>query len=302
MIEYYGARSMNIQETAIHVLRGLGLKDVQTRVYLCLEHTEALTAKEISKATNVRREDVYRVLPHLLELSLIEKIIDFPAKFRAVPLKTAVCTLYQRRKKQNSEVQREITKLTSTLLKNREKKQNRMDVEDETQFVLVPKKETFLRYLENTPNRTRESLEIMITWKNFSSTLYARPKLRGRLEAAAKRDVKLRILLDKPDCGETAFELLESMMKRQPSMSVRCTNTPIDTVLRIYDKKEVLINTVAEGDLTEYPALLTRNHSVISMALKFFEIQWITAKEIKLRNSLSDNKSASRKLILNSIA
>jgi len=68
----------------IDTLIELGLTLNQARIYVALLHSEKpVTAKEISKITDITRQDVYRILPNLQKTGLLEKTITAPAMFKA---------------------------------------------------------------------------------------------------------------------------------------------------------------------------------------------------------------------------
>jgi sugar-specific transcriptional regulator TrmB len=67
----------------IQILRSFGLTLNESRVFLALTLLGAASVKEISKSSNVAREAVYRVLPSLQKLGLVEKEIARPTRFSA---------------------------------------------------------------------------------------------------------------------------------------------------------------------------------------------------------------------------
>ncbi len=62
----------------IQTLMDFGLSYLQANVYLNLVKLEVANVQMIAKASNVARQDVYRVMPILLEMGLGEKIIAKP--------------------------------------------------------------------------------------------------------------------------------------------------------------------------------------------------------------------------------
>ncbi len=72
------------------LLSDFGLTRNQAKVYLAMAKLGMATVSQVSKASKVRREDVYRILPKL------EKILGKPAKVRAVPAEDAISLLIRR--------------------------------------------------------------------------------------------------------------------------------------------------------------------------------------------------------------
>ena len=81
-----GGITLASQDEITQVLTDLGLTHSQARIYFALSRSGASTAKTISTISRVAREHVYEVLPQLQDLGLVEKIIDVPSKFRALPI------------------------------------------------------------------------------------------------------------------------------------------------------------------------------------------------------------------------
>ena len=79
-----------LQEDCINSLMELGLTLVQAKIYLTLTKLDNATIKAISKNSNLARQDIYRIIPSLQKLGLVEKIIDKPTKYKATPIKIGV--------------------------------------------------------------------------------------------------------------------------------------------------------------------------------------------------------------------
>ena len=55
------------------MLSDFGLTHNQAKVYLAIAQLGLASVSQASKASNVRREDVYRIMPKLEKMGLIEK-------------------------------------------------------------------------------------------------------------------------------------------------------------------------------------------------------------------------------------
>ena len=75
------------------LLLGLGLTLNQAKVYLAILKLEKGTVNQITKYSKVRREDVYRILPYLEQMGLIEKLMGKPAVIKATPISDALSFL-----------------------------------------------------------------------------------------------------------------------------------------------------------------------------------------------------------------
>jgi sugar-specific transcriptional regulator TrmB len=97
-----GARILPYMIDDIHIqklvtdLTMFGLTTNQARLYLHLLQNKTSGAKEIAKALNIHRVDVYRRLRELEELGIIEVYLDFPKKFAATDPRTMLESLIRR--------------------------------------------------------------------------------------------------------------------------------------------------------------------------------------------------------------
>jgi sugar-specific transcriptional regulator TrmB len=97
----------------IDILIKLGLTLNQARIYVALLHSEKpATAKEISKITNITRQDVYRILPTLQKAGLLEKTITAPTMFKATPLRLGVSILIKNKTAQHNELMEKANKMS----------------------------------------------------------------------------------------------------------------------------------------------------------------------------------------------
>ena len=62
-----------------------GMTKNQALVYVTLVSIGKASVKRISQVSGIRREEVYRLLPELEKIGLIERILGKPNKFRAIP-------------------------------------------------------------------------------------------------------------------------------------------------------------------------------------------------------------------------
>ena len=65
------------------LLLGLGLTLNQAKVYLAILKLQKTTVGQVANFSKVRREDVYRILPSLEKMGLIERFLGKPTEIRA---------------------------------------------------------------------------------------------------------------------------------------------------------------------------------------------------------------------------
>ena len=80
------------------LLLSLGLSLNQAKVYLAILKLEKTPVGQIAKFSKVRREDVYRLLPALEKMGLIERLMGKPIEIRATPISDALSFLVSEEK------------------------------------------------------------------------------------------------------------------------------------------------------------------------------------------------------------
>ncbi|MDH5448858.1 MAG: hypothetical protein OEX01_07660, partial [Candidatus Bathyarchaeota archaeon] len=84
-----------LEENA-EILSDFGLSGNQAKVYLATAQLGLASVSQVSKCSKVRREDVYRILPKLEKLGLVERLLGKPTKMRALPAEEAFHVLIER--------------------------------------------------------------------------------------------------------------------------------------------------------------------------------------------------------------
>jgi len=109
---------LNVKDEAVQTLMGLELTFCQAKVYLALVPNGSCTAKTISRISKVTRQDIYRLMPQLQKLGLVQKTLSIPTEWKATPIDDGLAILLERKKKQLSEIQEKTTNLLSNFRKH----------------------------------------------------------------------------------------------------------------------------------------------------------------------------------------
>jgi sugar-specific transcriptional regulator TrmB len=105
-------------------------------VYLALVESGPLITAEISKISNIARPDVYSNLSKLQLLGLVEKLIETPVKYRAIPVNEGLSLLLRTKTEQYEKLKAETRVLLETT--KTQKPNNKDKKADNPQFVLIP--------------------------------------------------------------------------------------------------------------------------------------------------------------------
>lgn len=262
-----------MEQEDIQILEKLGLTGSQARVYLALIRLDKANARTLWKASKVARQDIYRILTELREIGLLEKILEAPTEFKAVPIEDSVAILMERKTKTLLSLQKDAEELIRKL---KEKKQ-KTTMDEEAQYILVPEREALTRRLKKSIENSQQSIDIITTLRVFARSFFV---LSEEFEKALRRGVKIRWVADEPKAANSLPEAFQTLMKT-PNFHLRTVRYPLSTRLGIYDKKQIFMAYFPSRDALESPALWSTNISFAEIVQSFFETIWNAAAEYK---------------------
>ena len=265
---------MSSEETMVQTLIQLDLTILESRIYIALSKYQSLTTKELSKITKTSQPDIYRVLYKLHNKGLVEKIIEKPTRFRAVPLEKGISYLVERKKAEHNTLLTKADLLIHTLgEENSNKKPGEIL---KSRFIMIPQRELIVSKIRDAIDRAEKSVDICLSWKRlFSGMTDAFAK---NCECAWRRGVHFRIVVESPQ-EQAAQKQALKFSKKSPFFSIRFLPENPKTVLGIYDKKEVFIIVDPTGDLFDSPALWSNNKSLITAIQEYFNLLWLTSMQ-----------------------
>ena len=270
IIEREGAFLRNMED-AIDTLKELGLTTVQAKTYLALVKTDKSTIKEVAIISQVPRTDLYRSINDLEKKGLVERVLSKPTQFRAISIDECIDLLYQRIVKKDMDLKKKTSDLRIRLKNGENLAVSELN---SSEYVLVPKSRAIER-IRKAIHATESTLDVVSSWERFSSAMFT---FTHELENAWNRGVKCRFVIEKPGSSKALANGLTSYQKNR-HCNFRFTPTSPQTVISIYDGKEVILIEKPAASLKESSILWSNNRSLISMAQEFFEIHWITGKE-----------------------
>ena len=98
-------------EEYTQILVKLGLTTMQAKTLLALGVHNYKDARSISRIVKVARQQIYRALPELQKMGLIEEKIDAPNQFRALPMREVLTILSDRKKTETNEILKRVSKI-----------------------------------------------------------------------------------------------------------------------------------------------------------------------------------------------
>ena len=251
------------KEESVEVLKNLGLSSCQARIYLSLISYGASTVKQISIGSKMAREEVYLVLPKLHALGFIEKILERPTKYKAIPLQECISNLLEERKSKTYELEMQSKEL---IQKYKQTNFNGKNSTQLRQFIFVPSKQALIHRIKKSVTHSEKSIDVLTSCKRLTCACNS---LYETIQDAWNRGVKGRAIINIPK-GNHLDVINECWSK--PSAELRYIPKYPKTVIATYDKREVYIFTEPEADLTDSPALWSNYPSLIGVIDDFFEV------------------------------
>ena len=259
---------METEFSKTQVLLDLGLTLIQAKVYLALTEFPALKVSEISENAKVARPDIYSTLSTLHKEGLVEKILQKPLKYTAVPLNDGLRILLAKRTTKYRKVRAETKLLLETFETSNS---NESKTVQEPHFAIIPKGELVVNRIKAAIENAQSSIDLVLSWKRFACGLIS--TFTETIEKAWEKNVEVRFIVERPPKNKTAKQQIENVRKN-PTVQIRFIAEHPTTVFGIYDEKEMFLIVFSKTGLPGSPALWSNNDSLIALARESFETLW----------------------------
>ena len=253
------------------LLLGLGLTLNQARVYLTILRLERTAVGQIAKFSKVRREDVYRTLPSLEKMGLIERLMGKPTEIRATPISDALTFLLAEEKIKSDE---RLSGMKSRVQMLSLKDWKQPLPGEESIYILIAERKAILAKTSGLIRNSRKEVALIADKARIMPVL---AQFSDEYKLAIKKGAQIRLLLE----GENPDGLFkEKVQKLMGSASVRFKfhRKPLNHFI-MSDDKEALITTSKESGLGESPSLWTNNSNLIGVLRTGFESDWEKAED-----------------------
>jgi sugar-specific transcriptional regulator TrmB len=252
------------------LLIGLGLTLNQAKIYLAVLKLEKTTVGQVAKFSKVRREDVYRVLPSLEKMGLIERLMGKPTEVRATPISDALSFLVAEEKNKTDE---RILGMRSTVQRLSLKDWKQPPPGEETIYILIGEKKAILAKTAELINNSEKEVGLIADKLRIAQVL---AHFSDEHKHAIKKGAQIRLIFE----GETPDIVLKENVQRfigTNSVHVKFHHEPLNHFI-MSDDKEALITTSKESGLGESPSLWTNNSNLIGVLRTSFESDWKEAE------------------------
>jgi len=266
------ARALILQNKDIEALATLGLTTLQAKIYLTLAKMEEANIITVSKATNIARQEIYRVINELQNRCLIEKILARPVRYRAIPITEAVPHLLIRVNEERIESH---NKVIQFLERHRHKKPRLKFQENVQKFLLIPEKTSLSRRINQEIAASQKNIKIVMPSNKFVPALF---DLSDSLTAAMQKGVTVKWIINKrlaPDGKPTILEKLSKFtlfkLRYVPHVSL--------LTFGLYDENTVIVASDSQLNYVESQALWTNAVPFVKLASNYFDSLWASAEK-----------------------
>jgi len=259
-------------EKNVEILTDFGLTRNQAKVYVAIARLRLASVGQISKVSKVRREDVYRILPKLEKMGLVEKLLGKPTKIRATPVEEGLSILVQHEEETARKRVSALKAKTATFLKHFSCVP-RLDLEETASFTLLPNRESVMSRTVVMIKNAQRNIDLVCSRSKLMQLIH---ELAKHIKEATKKEVKIRIVSEMPDYEDSIPRFIEEQISPGISLDLRYRDLHSGHYL-IVDFKEALIATTTTGNLAENPLLWTNSDSLVGVFQKDFENLWHSA-------------------------
>jgi sugar-specific transcriptional regulator TrmB len=257
-----------VEKTA-KMLVDFGLTGNQAKVYVATARLKLATVGQISRVAKVRREDVYRILPKLEKMGIVEKLLGKPTKVKAIPVEDALSILI---KLEEDTARKRVTSLNAkreTFLALFERAP-RLEVKEKAHFALLSNRENILARLLMMMKNTEKEIDIVLSRRQIMQFLF---EFSEQIKKNSRKGIKMRVISELPDYEDSLPRLIEEQLSPGTALDLRYSDLPSSHYV-IADYNEALVSTTTEGNMAEHPCLWTNGKSILEVFQGNFENLW----------------------------
>ncbi len=258
-----------IQDEYVRNLTTLGLTLIQAKIYLALCRSDKLTVKAISKASNLARQDVYRVMPTLEKLGLVERLLDAPNRYKAIPIADGVGTLLRRKTQEFTELQEKTTEFLTIINSVQQENDPIRTQSEDSQFILTSEKNLLFKRLSEGTRAAISKIDLAGNWEAMENAVtYCYQDFKRALE----RGVSIRSITEKPE-GQNLILPALKVLKKSQLYELKFAEDQPPVTMWVIDNRELNI-CLTPSNCFGVPNLWTNNLAILMIATIYFENIW----------------------------
>jgi sugar-specific transcriptional regulator TrmB len=259
-------------DVSFDILSEFGLTENQTKVFVATARLGTPTVSEVAEASEVRREEVYRLLPELEKLGFIERLLGKPLRLRAPDPKSALATLLKIEKQRARDRIEELSIKSQELLQSLGHQKSVLSSETEVAsgFSLVQEKESIRTGLYDMISKSSHQLDVLFSRADLIWLLSTQGEA---FQSAIGRGVKIRLMSEPTSGRDRLPKILQRRFPSDIEIPLKYLLDP-NAFYIASDRSQLMLVTSGISHLPSSTCLWTNNKSLVSMALNNFEERW----------------------------
>jgi sugar-specific transcriptional regulator TrmB len=250
------------KEDYIELLLKTGLSQLQSRIYVNLLTIGIADVGSISRASKIARQNVYRIMPDLESLGLVQRIVDKPILFEPTSLKQALGLLLKKKKVETEQIQQRISSLNCdfSLFPDCHIENEQLVVSSEFSNIVNSHSELFQKSVKT----------IDIINQNIPAFLEDHC---GDIKLAINRGVEVRLAIQqmKTSIPDRLLRLTKNSLFKTKYIAEKM-QTPDKFGLIIFDGRRMCLSIAEKGNGVR--ALTTSNSHLLRISNTFFDYVW----------------------------
>ncbi len=219
----------------------------------------------------MRREDVYRILPSLEKMGLIQRLLGKPTEIRATRISDALSLLVAEEKGKADE---RLVGMRGIVQKLTLKDWKQELPKEESIYILIAEKKSIFAKTADLISNSKKEVALIADKERIMPVLF---QFSDEYRLAIKSGAVIRLLFEGENQDATLREKVKKLIGTD-SVQIKFHRERLNHFI-MSDDKEALITTSKESGLGESPSLWTNNNNLIGVLRTSFESDWQKAKE-----------------------
>ena len=265
--------ALSLEKDGAKVLHELGFTKTQANLYLSLLKIGKSDAKTLATHSNIHRTEVYRTLEELQKMGLVDKEIDQPIRFLAVP--PAVGLLDSINKKRE-EIENTAQK-TVDFIRLFGQMPKSVDNSQEYSIRVIDGRKRITQKIKEQHRKVQRTVDIITILPRWLQIL---DECLEEYQQALERGVQYRLIVgllnDVKDLPKS-FDCLVG----KPNFKIKTFSANQHINSAVFDQEEATLNYFPCKYLGASPLIVTNHPSIIELVKGYFESSWVNQNRLQ---------------------
>jgi len=272
-------------EIRLDILSEFGLTENQAKVFIATTRLGNPTVSEIAEASEVRREEVYRLLPDLEKMGLVERLLGKPLRLKTPDPQSAIITLVNLEREKAKDRIAELSNKSKELIQSLGHQVIESSSEEilDSDFSLIQEKESIRVKIFEMISQATKHLDVMFTRTDLIWLISTQGEA---LQDAINRGVKIQLLSEPPSGRDRLPKIIRRRFPGDIEIHVKYILNPTAFYF-IRDKNQLMFITSGAHHLPSGSCLWTDNMGLVTLTSSNFEEHWHASVHWKTIDGIS---------------